>query len=135
MTSESKFQAYFLSLVPHGYRTALVTGSGFPDCLVVNRSITNYVELKILEIGRSGDKSIRTVFKPTQAPWYADYLSKGGDRLFIVFRLNKGYGLLHVDKTFVDELSTLKYSEMKRYRNYMERKTLKEIIYAISWSW
>ncbi len=127
MTSESAFQSYFLKLVPHGYRTALISGSGFPDVLVVQGSITNYVEVKILDIGPSGDRAIRTVFKKTQGPWYAEYLHKGGNKLYVLFKLNKGYGLLHVDKKFVDDLPTLRYIELPEYR-YQEYKVLKELI-------
>ena len=134
MTAESRFQSYFLKLVPHGYRTALITGSGFPDCLVVQGDTTNFVEVKILDIGPSGDRAIRTVFKKSQPPWYAEYLHKGGDQLFVLFKLPKGYGLLHVNKAFIDDLPTLKYSQLKegslsgKYRYSQIYKTLKELI-------
>lgn len=126
MTEEASFQKYFIPLVPHAYRTGI--GNGFVDCLVVQGSITNYVELKVLKVGPSGNKAVRTAFKKTQPPWYAKYLAKGGNRLFVVFKLNKGYGIIHVDMSFVRLLPKLTYLEMKDWYTYREYKVLKELI-------
>jgi hypothetical protein len=115
MTSEKSFQAYFMKSVPHGYRTALISGSGFPDCLLIHGDRHSLVELKILPIGPSGDKKLKGLFKPTQPPWYIDYLHSGGKRLYVVFKLESTYGILHVDKSFVLNIDKVKYSDLKDY--------------------
>ena len=128
-TSEKSFQAYFMKTVPHGYRTSLVNGSGFPD-LIMFHGPNNYslIELKMLLVGPSGNKKLKSLFKQSQGPWYYNYLSKGGDRLFVCFQLNKGYGLLKVTKAFVHALDHIKYQEMKEMDTYREFSTLKELI-------
>ena len=131
MTSEMSFKAYFMKAVEHGYRTALVTGSGFPDCLLIHGDRHSFVELKLLKVGPSRDKKLKGLFKKTQPPWYMNYLSKGGKRLFVLFKLNKGYGLLHVNMGFVRDIDTLKYSDLLRYPYpyiYAEYPSLKKLI-------
>ena len=128
MTSEKNFQAYFMTQVCHGYRTALISGGGFPDCLLIRGTDHSFVELKLLPIGPSGDRKLRSVFKKTQPPWYAEYLAKGGCRLFILFRLEKGYGLLRVTKEFVRAIEVVRYSELKERYEYAEYTNLKDLI-------
>ena len=127
MASETSFKAYFMKIVEHGYRTALVTGSGFPDCLLINRDQHSFVELKKLEVGPSGDKKLKGLFKKTQPPWYMNYLVRGGTRLFILFKLNSGYSILHVNMDFVRNLDTVKYSDLPGYY-YAEYASLKNLI-------
>ena len=128
MASETSFKAYFMKIVEHGYRTALVTGSGFPDCLLIHEDRHSFVELKVLEVGPSSDKKLKGLFKKTQPPWYMNYLAKGGTRLFILFKLNRGYyGILHVNKEFVRDLDSLHYSDLPGYY-YAEYASLKNLI-------
>lgn len=127
MTSEKQFQSYFMKNIPHGYRTALTSGGGFPDVLAVQGERHSLIELKRLEIGPSGDKKVSTVFEPTQKPWYAEYLHKGGKRLFVVFKLNDGYGVLHVDKDVIRDFDHIQYRDLWKYR-YAEYKVLGELI-------
>ena len=46
----------------------------------------------------------------------------------MLFKLNKGYGLLYVDKWFVDHLPTLTYRDLESVCRYQEYKVLKELI-------
>lgn len=128
MTSEKNFQVYFLKQAPHGYRIALTTGGGFPDVLLIHGDRHSLVELKVLEIGPSGNKKIGGLFKKTQPPWYWQYLSKGGTRLFVVFRLVNGCGLLHVDHGFLRALDTLTYQDLWNH-GYTEHGNLQELIH------
>lgn len=127
MTSEKQFQSYFMKNMPHGYRTSLISGGGFPDVLAIQGERHALIELKLLEVGPSGNKKVATVFKPTQRPWYAEYLHKGGRRLFVVFKLNEGYGVLHVDTDFIRDFDTVTYKDLWKYR-YAEYKVLGELI-------
>lgn len=127
MTSEKSFQAYFMKQVPHGYRTSLTTGGGFPDVLLIHADQHSLVELKILPIGPSGDRKLKSLFKKTQPPWYLNYLHKGGTQLYILFKLEKKYGLLHVDPLFVRVIDEVRYSNLPEY-DYMEYDNLKELI-------
>jgi hypothetical protein len=128
MTSEKSFQSYFMKQVKHGYRTEVIGNPGFPDCLIINGSEHSFVELKLLKIGPSGDRKLRSLFKTTQAPWYARYLTSGGERLFVVFRKEKGYGILHVTLDFVKAMELIRYREMKERFPYKEYDNLKELI-------
>ena len=123
MTTEKNFQAYFMTQVPHGYRTSLISGGGFPDSLLIHGNQHSFVELKVLYVGKSGDKKLKSSFKPTQPPWYAEYLTKGGKRLFVLFRLNEGYGLLHVDMGFVRAIPEVTYKGLGAFQ-YTEYETL-----------
>ena len=129
MTNEKQFQSYFLRLCPHAYRTALLNGSGFPDCLLL-RGVEHFlIELKLLPIGPSGDKHVHCVYKPTQAPWHMNYLTKGGKSLYTVFQLNKGYGVVKETKEYVALLAAkkLKYSMLPEY-GYKEYDKLTTLI-------
>lgn len=131
MTSEKSFQSYLLKQVPHGYRTALTTGGGFPDCLLIHGDRHSLVELKVLEIGPSGNKKLSGLFKKTQPPWYWQYLAKGGTRLFVVFRIggtHDAYGILQVSYDFLRGLDTMTYLNMKNCPTYREYENLKELI-------
>ncbi len=128
VASETNFQAYFLKQVRHGYRTALISGGGFPDCLLIHEDLHSFVELKLLPIGPSGDRKLRPLFKDTQPPWYMEYLAKNGERLYVLFRLEKKYGLLHVTKEFVRAIEVVRYRELSERYEYEEFKTLKELI-------
>ena len=128
MTSETNFQAYFLSQVRHGYRTALISCGGFPDCLLIHGNEHSFVELKLLPIGPSGDRKLRPVFKKTQPPWYAEYLAKGGEQLYVVFRLEKKYGILHMDMNFIRAIEVVRYRELSERYFYEEFDTLKVLI-------
>lgn len=125
--SEKSLQQYFMKTIPHGYRTSLTTGGGFPDVLLIHGDRHSLVELKVIELGKRGDKKLKGLFKPTQPPWYANYLVKGGTRLFVVFQIGKRYGILHVGMLFVRELDDLMYSDLKRF-HYTEHNILKELI-------
>lgn len=114
--------------VAHGYRTGI--GAGFPDCVLIRGDRHSLVELKLLEVGPTGDKKLSGLFKAAQPPWYMGYLSKGGTRLFVVFKLNKGYGLLHVSEEFVRHLGTARYSQLPQF-DYREFKTLKNVLEAL----
>lgn len=128
MSNERSFQQYFMQQVPHGYRTALVSGGGFPDALLIHGEKHSLVEVKVLEIGTSGDKKLKGLFKKTQPPWFMEYLSKGGERLFIVFKIvDMGYGILRVSRNFVMKLDELHYSDLFSY-DYKEYRTLTELI-------
>lgn len=129
MASEKSFQAYFMKQVPHGYRISLIAGGGFPDVLLVHGDRHSLVELKLLEVGPSGDKKLLGLFKQSQPPWYINYLAKGGTRLFIVFKLKRGYGVLHVNKEFIRDLDKLRYSDLwdQKY-NYQGYLILSQLI-------
>ncbi len=127
MASETSFQKYFMKTVGHGYRISLIQGGGFPDCLLIHGDRHSFVELKLLQVGPSGDKKLKGLFKPSQPPWYMNYLAKGGKRLFIVFKLNEGYSALHMSMTFVRNLDKLRYSDLPSFW-YTEYKNLKKLI-------
>lgn len=129
--SEQAFQNYFLSIVEHGYRIAQINGGGFPDILLIHNSLHSFVELKELTLGPSGDKKLKGLFKKSQPPWYANYISKYGERLFVVFKIvtsegQKKYGVLRVYWKFVTEIPNVRYSDLKDY-DYREFDTLKEL--------
>jgi len=125
--SEKSFQSYFMRTIRHGYRISLTTGGGFPDVLLIHGSLHSLVELKVLELGKQGDKKLSGLFKPTQPPWYMDYLSKGGQRLYVVLKLESGYGVIMVTMDFVRQLDLLYYSDLPKFL-YTEHKTLKELV-------
>ena len=127
MASEKSFQAYFMKVVEHGYRTSVLGSAGFPDCLLIHGDRHSLVELKLLEVGPSGNKKLKGLFKPSQPPWYMNYIAKGGTRLFVVFKLNKGYSLLHVNIRFVRNLDELNYSDLPCFW-YTEYQNLKDLI-------
>lgn len=133
MTPEKNFQSYFIKQVPHGYRTALTTGGGFPDVLLIHGERHSLVELKILELGPSGNKKLSGLFKKTQPPWFWNYLSLGGKRLFVLFRIggaHDAYGLLRMEYDFLRNLDTLKYLDLKKgFFHYEEYTNLKELIH------
>ena len=132
MTTEASFQSYFLKAVPHGYRTALTTGGGFPDVLLIHGDRHSLVELKILNIGPSGNKKIAPLFKRTQPPWYWNYLSKGGTRLFVLIRLggtHDGYGLIHIGEDFLRALDTITYRDLRSgFFKYEESAHLRRLL-------
>lgn len=125
MTPEQSFQAYFLRTVPHGYRTSLVAGGGFPDVLLIHGELHSLVELKIM---KGKNRLIKNLFKPTQPPWYVNYLSKGGKRLFVLFKKGSKYALLRIDNALMKEFFTLKYSDLPRFI-YREYSTLIGLIH------
>lgn len=128
MSSERAFQQYFMTQVPHGYRTALVSGGGFPDVLMIHGERHSLVELKVIELGKHGDKKLKGLFKPTQPPWFLQYLANGGERLFVVFKIEgNGYGILHVSREFITALDTVRYSDLFSY-DYKEYRTLTELV-------
>ena len=128
MPSEKSFQSYVMKILPHAYRTSLVNGSGFPDILAIRDKEHFLIELKMLHIGPSGNKKLKGIFQPTQIPWYYRYLKEGGTRLYVMFRLEDNYGLLHVSKEFCRNISTYKYLDMYVSSRYKEYKTLKELV-------
>ena len=128
MSTEKSFQSYFMKKVPHGYRTALIQGGGFPDCLLIHGKEHSLVELKILTIGPSGNKKLWSLFKPSQIPWYLGYLKNGGQRLYVLFKLTDKYGILKVDKEFCLNATTVKYSDICQSYDYKEYKHLTELI-------
>jgi hypothetical protein len=85
-------------------------------------------ELKLLPLGPSGDRKLRPLFKKTQPPWYAEYLAKNGERLYVLFRLEKAYGLLHVTKEFVRAIEVVRYRELEGRYKYTEYDNLKELL-------
>ena len=127
--SEKTFQNYFMKILPHGYRTSLVNGGGFPDALLIRREEHFLVELKLLNIGPSGNKLLRGLYKPSQLPWHLEYLNKGGLRIYTMFKLEGKYGIIHEDMQYVkDVVAGLKYLDMKNCQLYSEYKSLKELI-------
>jgi len=132
MANEKTFQTYFMKLLPHGYRTSLVNGSGFPDCLAIRREEHFMVELKMLNIGPSGNKMLRGLYKPSQLPWHLDYLYKGGTRLYTIFKLDGKYGIIHENMGYIkDVVAGLKYLDMWNIPSpytYREYKSLKELV-------
>ena len=130
--SEKSYQAYFMKLIPHGYRTSLTSGSGFPDLIMFHEDCGySLVELKLLLVGPSGNKKLKNTFQLSQPSWYTVYIHKGGDRLFIAFKLNKGFGLLKVTKDFLNNLNTLTYKDMLHLKSYTEYPHLKQLIEGI----
>jgi hypothetical protein len=127
VTSEKSFQQYFLRNVAHGYRTELTTGAGFPDVLLIHGSRHSLVELKILKIGPSGNRKLSGLFKKSQLPFYMKYVHRGGERLFILFRLDNRHGLLHVDMNFLRDFETVTYTDLGKYC-YKEYDNLKDLI-------
>ena len=128
--SEKSFQSYFMKTVDHGYRTSLVNGGGFPDILVISGEKHFLVELKMLHIGVTGNRKLKSLFKPSQIPWYFKYLKKGGSNICVAFKLDKKYGLLKVCEDFCRNYDTIKYLDIKNNweYNYSEYDTLKELI-------
>jgi hypothetical protein len=134
MTPEKKFQNYFMKLV-NGYRTALVTGGGFPDTLLILEEKHFLVELKVLKIGPSGDKMLRGCYTEAQMPWHLDYLqNKKGKSLYTVFKIIEvsqdsiKYGVVLEDEEYcMAVLNSLKYKGLRDFM-YKEYKTLKELI-------
>ena len=136
--SEKNFMNYFMKTVEHGYRTSLIAGGGFPDCLLIHGERHSLVELKLLEIGPSGDRKLKGLFKQSQPPWYMNYLAKGGYRLFVVFKTipwgkPNCYGLLHVSREFVRDIDTVKYSDLERYY-YKESPRLTDLLLVLELS-
>lgn len=128
--SEKSFQSYVMKLMPHAYRTSLVNGSGFPDMLAIKGKIHFLIELKMLHIGVTGNKKLKSLFKQSQIPWYFQYLKEGGESLYVMFKLEDKYGLLHVDEEFCRNINTIKYLDLKMKYRYSEYKTLKELIHV-----
>lgn len=124
---EKAFQAYFMKKIPHGYRTSLTSGGGFPDVLLIDEDKYSLAELKILDLTKAGDKKLSALFRDSQYPWYWNYLAKGGTRLFIVFKLENGYGVLKVTKEFLMEFDVVKYSDLSQF-GYKEYDRLGDLI-------
>ena len=130
--SEKSFQNYFMKIAPHAYRTSLTSGSGFPDLIMIHENDTvSLVELKLLQVGPSGDKKLKSLFKVSQTPWYRNFIFKGGRRVFVAFKLNSGYGLLRVTVEFIANWGTIKYSQMKQMGCYDEFDNLRSLIKAL----
>jgi hypothetical protein len=126
---EKKFQDYFMRTINHGYRTALANGTGFPDCLLIDGAEHYFVELKMLDIGPSGDKMLRGSYTKLQPPWHTEYLAKGGERLYSVFKLKNSYGIVHETMSYIKAVvAGLKYLDMKENYFYYEYRTLKELV-------
>ena len=128
--SEKSFQNYLMKLLPHGYRTSLVNGGGFPDILAIKRNKHFFIELKVMKLGVTGNKKLKSLFKPSQNPWYFQYLKKGGDSLYVMFQLENTYGLLKVNETFCRNINTVKYLDLidgPDY-DYTEYSKLKELV-------
>jgi hypothetical protein len=123
---EKEFQTYFLKKAGHCHRSTSEPGE--PDTQVVKGLKTFRVELKILKVGVSGNMKIKPLFKVTQPSWYLNFLSKGGEGLFVVFRLTKGYGLLEVTKDFCMNLNDIYYKHLLMHKSYQEFKTLDELL-------
>ena len=121
-----------MKIMPHAYRTSLVNGGGFPDILAIRNREHFFIELKMLLLGVTGNKKLKGLFKPSQVPWYFQYLKKGGESLYVMFKLHKTYGLLKVNEDFCRDIGILNYLDMKdgyKYQ-YKEYSTLKELIDA-----
>lgn len=128
MSDEKAFQSYFMKSVPHGYRTALTSGGGFPDVLLIKGEKHFLVELKVLTLGKRGDKMLRGLYTPLQLPWHMNYLYKGGKSLYTVFKMDGKYSLVWENEEYVSAvLGGLKYSGLKDF-DYKEYSTLKELI-------
>jgi len=128
-TSEKVFQSHFLKHCDHAYRTSLTSGSGFPDSIVINKKgEVNFVELKILELGKRGDKKLGATFQLTQPAWYLRFLVAGGKRLFVAWQIEKRYGLLRITKDFVMNVDVLKYSDLLKMEEYKEYPNVRELI-------
>lgn len=128
VTSEKSFQSYFMKCLPHGYRTALTNGGGFPDCLLIHGDFHFLVELKTLKLGKRGDKVLRGLYTPTQMPWHLNYFLKGGKSLYTLFKLEDCYGLIREDEAYCRAvLDGLKYSGLKDF-DYKEFKVLRHVI-------
>ena len=128
MTLEKSFQSYFMKLV-NGYRTALSTGGGFPDTLLIKEDKYFLVELKCLKIGPSGDKMLRGCYTKFQMPWHLDYLvEKEGKSLYTIFKLEGKYGIVHETQEYCwAVLGGLKYKDLKEL-DYKEYGNLTELI-------
>lgn len=128
MSKEKSFQNYFMKIVPHGYRTALSTGGGFPDTLLIKGESHFLVELKVLTLGKRGDRMLRGLYTPLQPPWHMNYLYKGGKSVYTLFKMDGKYSIVHETQEYlVALLNGLKYSGLKDFR-YREYATLKELI-------
>ena len=131
MANEKSFQTYFMKILPHGYRTSLVNGSGFPDCLLIRGAEHFVVELKMLKIGPSGNKMLRGLYKPSQLPWHLDYLHKGGTRIYTIFKLDDKYGIVHEGMQYVKgTVEGLRYLDLVKSSkyDYREYRYLKELV-------
>ena len=138
---EKSFQNYFTKLAkPLNYhRTSLSNGSGFPDITGFHGDRHSLVELKDLVLGKRGDRLLKQDFEPSQPPWYADYLKKGGTRLFVAFRIRewdesgKRYGLLKMTTPVLMKLinNELKYTDLNCDDTYHEYVHCKDMIEEI----
>lgn len=129
MSSEKQFQDHFMKNCNHAYRTALTSGSGFPDCVVIGRDgYARFVELKILVLGKRGDKKLGNTFQLTQPAWFVKFLANKGKNLFVAFQIDKTYGLLRVTKDFAMSVDALYYSDMKKMDEYTEYPHVKDMI-------
>lgn len=138
MTAEKTFQNYFIKTCNHAYRTSLTSGSGFTDTLVIGiDGYARFVELKILVLGKKGDKKLGSTFQLTQPAWYLSFLTGKGSRphrgknLFVAFQIGTKYGLLKVTKDFVMSVDALYYSDMKKMEEYKEFSSIKELVKEI----
>lgn len=138
--AEKNFQNYFMKIAKplNYYRTSLVNGSGFPDVIGFHGNRYSLVELKDIELGKRGDRKLKQLFQPTQPPWYSEYLAKGGNSLFVAWRVrdwdgsNKRYGLWVLGKSAVAHLinNDITYRDLVRFA-YWEFKTCKKMIEEI----
>lgn len=130
LTSEKSFEHYFAKICK-SYRMALVNNGGFPDRLILRGDKHFLVELKVLTLGKSGDKMLRGCYQPTQMPWHLDYLIDGGTSLYTLFKLEKKYCIIHETKEYcLAVLNGLKYKEMKERFTCEEYENLTELIRA-----
>ena len=127
--SEKTLQNYFMKLLPHGYRTSLVNGGGFPDVLIIREEKHALIELKVLKLGPTGNKMIRGLYKKSQMPWHMQYFNRKGLELYTVFKLSNSYGVIKESKEYVRAVvKGLTYKQMKEEYDYKEYKTLKEVV-------
>jgi hypothetical protein len=111
---ELSFQNDFCrELTKHGWSWMHLGGSGVPDLLCFK--YPNYgmvIELKIIENGKE-NRAIRSLFKPTQRPFYIHHLDNGGTPVKILFQyIHDGedfyYGTVLKDSKGVREFFEMK---------------------------
>lgn len=89
----------------------LMNPGGRPDLLLLGPVKYLYLELKVDT--HKGDFMLKTLFRPTQLPYYYDFLRSEEWELFVAIKMNKGYQVIKMTRKLVKEIiAGLKFSEL-----------------------
>ena len=96
----------------------LMNPAGRPDLLLLGPVKYLYMELKADD--HKKDFMLKVLFRPTQLPYYYDFLRTEEWELFVTIKMNRGYQVIKMTRKLVKEiLKGLKFSELttKWYNN------------------